>query len=245
MERDGEPDPELAPDVGDARRHARGRQGDPPPADGDALGVEDDPHRLDDVVVVVERLAHPHQHDVGDHAPAFRARPFAVGIAGQQHLAHDLRRAEVAHPGLGAGVAERAVERASDLRGQAERAPVLLGDEDGLGLGAVVEADEPFAGGVGGGEHARDAGAGDAESRAQPGPQRPSEGGHLLERGRAAMVDPVPDLPGAEGGQVEPGQRLGELRPAQPDQVAPVSGRRRHVSGRRPCRPGSPPDAPL
>ena len=101
-----------------------------------------------DVVVVEQRLAHAHQHDVGEQAFAARRRPLAVGVARQQDLADDLAGAEVAHQALGAGVAEAAGQGAADLRGQAERAAVLFGDEHALRLVAVGEAQQPLAGAV-------------------------------------------------------------------------------------------------
>ena len=76
-------------------------------------------------------------------------RPFAERVARHHHLADDLGRGEVAHQALRAGMAERAGQGAADLRRDAERAAILLGDVDGLDLLPVGEAQQPFARAVG------------------------------------------------------------------------------------------------
>ena len=116
----------------------------------DALAVHDDLHRLGDVLVIVQRLAHAHQHDGGEQPRrlALRARPFAIGIARGHELADDLRRAEVAHQRLRAGMAEPAGQGAADLGGDADRAAIFhrVGDIDRLRLLAVAEPEQEFAG---------------------------------------------------------------------------------------------------
>ena len=114
---------------------------------GEPVAVGGDRHRVAHVVEVVERLAHAHQHDVGDLAhraasgtergrrPAAPRRASRRAIARQQDLADDLLGLQVAHQPLRAGVAERAGERAADLARDAQRAAVGLGDVDGLDLG--------------------------------------------------------------------------------------------------------------
>ena len=75
-----------------------------------------------DAVQIVERLAHAHEDDVGEPAVFLGGRPFAEVVAGHLHLGDDLGGGQVAHQGLGAGVAEGAVQRAADLAGDAQRA---------------------------------------------------------------------------------------------------------------------------
>ena len=80
---------------------------------------------------VIERLAHPHEHDVADVV-------FQV-MTGGVPLGHDLvhfKRSNQAHLG---GLAETASHRATDLRRDAQRAPIATrgaatGNDDRLGL---------------------------------------------------------------------------------------------------------------
>src|SRR3546814_1455600 len=87
----------------------------------EAFGVQCDGDGCGSVLVVVERLAHAHEHDVGDLA-AFGRRsaivpgPLAEVVAGHHDLAHDLGRGEIAHQALGAGMAELAGEGAADRK---------------------------------------------------------------------------------------------------------------------------------
>ncbi len=84
------------------------------------------------VVVVGERFAHAHEHDVAD---ALRRR-----LRGTQHLLDDLAGVEVAlEPGL-AGRAERAAHRAPGLRRHAHRRALGVAHEHGLDLRAVARA---------------------------------------------------------------------------------------------------------
>src|SRR5690606_17310694 len=106
-----------------------------------------------DVLVIVERLAHAHHHHIGNGAVvAFAAagaawggyeaaivgpdaaRKIAEALARHQDLAEDFPCSEIAHERLRAGVAERAGERATDLRGHAQGAAVRFGDVDRLDL---------------------------------------------------------------------------------------------------------------
>ena len=67
----------------------------------------------------------------------------------QPHLADDLGGGEVAVEALLRGRAERAVERAAHLRGDAQRAAVFLGDVDHLEGLAVAARQQPLARAVG------------------------------------------------------------------------------------------------
>src|SRR5262249_9549212 len=121
----------------------------------DALIVGDDQKRIAHRLEIVKRLAHAHHHDVGDEpALALAVGPVIETIPRHHHLADDLARGEVAHQALRAGVAERAIERAADLRGDAQRAAVGFGDIDALDLMrpldpvAARQTQQPFAGAV-------------------------------------------------------------------------------------------------
>ena len=99
-------------------------------------------------VEIIERLAHAHENDVRDEAPAIvgnesavrcRAiREIAKPVARHHHLGDDLLGLEVAHQALRAGMAEGAGQRAADLAGDAERAAIDLGDIDAFDLGAAI-----------------------------------------------------------------------------------------------------------
>ncbi len=180
---------------------------------------------LRDVLVIVERLAHPHEHDVGDHAAVTRRRPLADGIARQHELADDLAGLEVAHELLRAGMAELAGERAADLRGDAQGAAVLLRNVHGLDEIAVGEPQEPLARAVRGLLVAHGHGTGEREVPLERLAQPARERGHRGEVGRAAVIDPVPELAGAEALEAEDGELLLELRAAEPDQVLLRLGR--------------------
>ena len=76
------------------------------------------------IVVIVEGLAHAHDHDIGE-PPFFAGRgPLIEGVTGDHELGHHLAGGEVAHQGLGAGTAEGAFQGAAHLGGEAQRATV-------------------------------------------------------------------------------------------------------------------------
>ena len=161
----------------DLRHDAAGGERDAPLRHGEAVAIGGDGHGIAHVVEIVERLAHAHQHDVGDLALGVgdqaavggrrSAGPVADAVARQQDLADDLLGLEVAHQTLRAGVAERAGERAADLARDAQRAAIVLGDVDRLDLGrarlvaALGKTQEPFARAVGGDLLGGDLGAGE------------------------------------------------------------------------------------
>src|SRR5262249_5306109 len=65
VQRDCQIDVQLAAAALDHRYHAGGRQGYAPLGNGDAVAIHYDRHGWGDIFVIVERLAHAHQHDVG------------------------------------------------------------------------------------------------------------------------------------------------------------------------------------
>ena len=228
MQRDRQADAHLLARLDDRRHDAGGRQRDAPLRQGQALAVGGDSHRLADIVVIVERLAHAHQHDIG-HQPAAirhdragrgrRVRQVAEPLARRQDLADDLVGQEVAHQALGAGVAEGAGQGAADLAGDAQRAAAFLGNVDGLDLdrppgAAGRKAEQPFAGAVDRDllvDHFR---PGDRIGLVQRLAQGAGDIRHLREIGDAAHIEPVPQLRDAHADllvrHADGGQRLAE-----------------------------------
>ena len=125
------------------RQHADGRERDPPRRNGQAVLVGEDPQRLHRRVVVVQRFAHAHQHDV----EALAEHPELA----QQHadLADDFAGRQVADDAHLAGQAEGALHRAADLGREAEGLRRRVGDEDRLDLLAVGEAEQELGRAVG------------------------------------------------------------------------------------------------
>ena len=117
-------------------------------------------------------------------------------------------------------MAEGAGQRAADLRRYTQRATVALRDVDGLDLLAVIEAQQPFPGAVGGGEGVADLGPTQLVSLGKLLTEAFREVGHRREIGRAAVVDPVPQLARAErlGAEIVHFRR--QLGAAQPDKIA-------------------------
>ena len=228
MERDGEIDAELGAGAVHHGDDAGGGQRDAAARERDALVVHRDRHRLGHVGVIVERFAHAHQDDGGEQAWAFphRAGPFVVGVARRHELADDLGGSEIACQALRAGVAEAAGESAADLGGDADGASVFLAvrDVDGLSLLSVAEAEQEFAGIVLAGLHDGGFRAGDDEVVRQLLLQRAGDGRHPGEVGLAAVVDPVPELLGAEGLLAEVSHLLGQFRAREADKVAATVG---------------------
>ena len=74
--------------------------------------------RLGDILIIIERLTHAHDDNIGKMArrAILGAWPFTIGIARCDELADDFRRAQIAHQGLRAGVAKAAGKRAANLR---------------------------------------------------------------------------------------------------------------------------------
>ncbi len=106
--------------------------------------------------------------------PASPVGEVAEPVAGKQQLGEDFLSRQVAHQPLRAGVAEIASQRAAHLAGDAERAPALLGNVDGLDLdrasgAARREAQQPFAGAVVGDLLLDDLRPGDGEIRLEQG----------------------------------------------------------------------------
>src|SRR5665811_843897 len=96
------------------RHDAGGRQRDAALGHREAFAIGGNGAGVAHVLEIVERLAHAHEHDIGDLAFAAGkprrvfgdgARPIADTVAGQHDLSDDLVRREIAHEPLRAGVA--------------------------------------------------------------------------------------------------------------------------------------------
>ena len=198
-------------DAAGGERHAAG-------ADGDAVEVVEDADGLEDVVVVREGLAHPHEDDVGEAARG--------DGGGGDELADDLAGLQVALEAALAGGAEGASEGAAGLRGDADRALVARGDDDAFDAHAVAAAEEELADAVVGALLVGVVGpGGDVVAFGEAVAQGGRDVRHRVPGDDAALLEPFPDLLGAEdrlpefragrlpfGGQEAPGKRLQRLR---------------------------------
>src|SRR6202008_4579004 len=110
---------------------------------------------------------------------------------GEPHLTDDLGGSEVAIEALLRGGAERAVEGAADLRGNAQRAALRLRDEyhfEGL---LRVRPEQPLAGTVRGALHRDDLRRAHFGAGAETGAQLLRHIRHFGEAAGPALVDPA------------------------------------------------------
>jgi hypothetical protein len=177
----------------------------------------------------VQRFAHPHEHDVGSCPQA------ADPLPQRQDLADDLVRLQVALETHERGLAEHAVERAPDLRRDAERDAPIGRHEHGLDRASFGKREEVLAGSVDpailpGNDGQRP----EIEVPGELGAEPRREVRHLLEGLGALVVEPVRDLPEAVLGET-PLLDLGpELLEAEPPDVPPErNGCDSGVHGRR------------
>ena len=143
MQRNGEPEllrpPGEAPHPG---QDAHGRDGDVPRADPEAVGCIEDRQRGVHRRPVEQRLPHAHEDDVGRQVRRIAKHDLP-------HLARDLEGGQVSPEAHPAGGAERALERAAGLRGDAKRPAAPGGDQDRLDRLAVGQPPEEFPGAIG------------------------------------------------------------------------------------------------
>ncbi|MDT4871009.1 hypothetical protein FQZ97_1061140 [compost metagenome] len=131
-------------------------------------------------------------------------------------------------------MAERAGQRAADLRRDTQCAAILLGDVDGfhldgreIGVLRIAEAEQPLAGAIARhlfGDNLRTI---ENEGIGQLLAHGLRHIGHTVEIGGAVDIEPVPQLVGAHarflvGGNPGRRQRLGEERLAQANQRRPA-----------------------
>ncbi len=195
--------------------------------------------RVAHILEIVERLAHPHHHDVGDAALALGRQALALGALGAEKiaepvardhdLADDLAGRQIAHQALRAGMAERAGQRAADLARDAERAAVAFRDIDAFDqmrpLACVFagKLEQPFAGAVGRHLLGHDLRPVEREMLVQFVAQRSCRCSTSASKSlRAAHIEPVPDLLRAHLAlalrHADAAQHLGKLRPRRADQ---------------------------
>ena len=169
--------------------------------------------------------------------PSRAGRPFAERVARDQHLRHDLGRAQIAHQRHGAGVAEAAGQRAADLGRDAQGTAVVLGDED-RSRPPARRRSAAATSGCRRRSAARPTIVGRAteQASAEPAAQVARQRGHRRERGGTAVVEPVEQLARAQAAAARsgsPSRRGGFQRgDVEPDQARPA------VGGERPRRGG-------
>ena len=95
----------------------------------DSLGIEQNAHGGHRRVIVEQRLALAHQHDV-----RLRRELLAIFLERDQDLPHDFARREIADQPQLRGEAEMAIDGASRLRRNANRLAPFARHEDGLDL---------------------------------------------------------------------------------------------------------------
>ena len=142
VQRDGQPDLQaLVGQPPHLRHQTRRRQRDAAGAQPQPVRVHQQPDRAQRLVVVGQRLAHAHEHDVGH-----RSRRAAEA----QHLLDDLARLEIAGEAELAGDAEDAAHRAAGLRRDADRLAARPSSGrvhlDGFDLLAIVQAQQQLGG---------------------------------------------------------------------------------------------------
>jgi hypothetical protein len=211
----------------DERHQPRSRHGDLALGQAEAVVVEQDLQRRQHLAVVGQGLAHAHEHHVGDDAVILgkivtgrqAARGPAERLRREPDLRHDLGGGQVAREPLRAGRAERAVHGAADLRGDAQRAAVILGDEHGLDGLALARLGHPFARAVGRGLLGDQLRRTDDEHGGQLGAQFLAEVGHQREVVDAAPVDPAHHLVGAVRCLAHFGKTRPQRRAVETEQV--------------------------
>ena len=161
-----------------------------PLSDVNSLRAADKVQEFQHVVVVVERLARAHQHDVGDL--------LAAVLLHEQNFVQNLARGQIALFAVQAGRAELAAHAAADLRRDADGYAVLIMHQHGLHAVAVPHPPQVF--------HravylthllARHLGHGQHEIFGQPRAQILGQIGHLF-KGLHPLVKPFEDLSRAE-----------------------------------------------
>jgi hypothetical protein len=156
------------------------------------LRIREHPQRFHCLVVVVEGLAHAHQHDVeGGLAHVQRAGK-------DTHLAHDFTGGQVPYQTHLAGQAERARHRAADLGRNAEGHRRRIRDEDRFDVPAVDEPQQELLRAIGRHFALLERRRRQREVISELSPQLQRQVGHRGGIGDAAAIDPAEDLSRAE-----------------------------------------------
>ena len=186
--------------------------------DREAFGVHEHAQGLHGRVVVEQRLAHPHHHDV----PALLARRRLRHDRG--HLAQDLVHLEVALVAGDAGQAERALERAAGLGGDADGAPRRLRDVDALDGGAVLQAEEVLDRTVEGLAALGHLGPAQRMLRVDLRARGLRQVRHLVDGADPLAVEPAVELVAAVCGLSQRGRDRRQRLAREPEEVGPLTG---------------------
>ena len=102
---------------------------------GDGVRIEQDSQRGEHRLVIQQRLALAHQHDV-----CLRLQRRAIVLQRDEHLPHDFARREIAHQAERRRQAKPAIHRAARLRRDANRLAIFFGHEHGFDVGGLGRA---------------------------------------------------------------------------------------------------------
>ena len=161
--------------------------------------VKHHPQRRYQRMVILQRLAHAHHHDVGDDALANpQLEPLAQMMLGVPKLADDLAGRQVAAETLVARRAKAATHRTTRLRGHAQRAAVGFRDEHRLYRIATANIEQPLDRAVGRGLLAEQGQRPNHGHTRQLVTQGLGEVRHASEIALALLVDPAKQLNGAK-----------------------------------------------
>ncbi len=161
--------------------------------------VRKDPQRLHRLVVVVERLAHPHQHDIETAGEQ-------VQLPGENaDLPDDFAGRQVAVDAHLAGQAERAAHRAANLGRQAEGCAWIarsgfagVRDVDRFDRPPVVEPEQELDGPVGRGLPLHDRRRANPTFTFESRAELTAEVGHRIEISDTVPMNPLEHLPRVE-----------------------------------------------
>ena len=156
------------------------------------LFVGEDAQRFHRLVVAVQRLAHPHQHD------AERGVAHVECVDEDAHLTGDLAGGQISDESHLPSEAERAGHRAADLRGHAEGHRRCVRDEHRLDGAAVGETEKKFLSAVDRGLALDYLRRGNRETGGERRTQIARKIRHRRGIGDAAAIDPAKNLTGVK-----------------------------------------------
>ena len=171
-------------------------------ADVEPLLRGDQLQKAQHVLVVIQGLAHAHQHNVGDALPGVHG--------GRLHLGENLRGGKVAGKAALACGAKATVHFTPNLGGNANGSSVVVVHQHAFHMLPIGQAEQVFHRAVLGDALALHLGPGDVVPLGQVLPQGAGEVGHLGEV-RHAPVEPAVHLLGPVLGQAQGGQLLLKL----------------------------------
>jgi hypothetical protein len=184
--------------------------------------IEHDAQRRHDVVEVRQGFAHSHHDHVADRTfgrllgrQPGGVRRLLQRVGRPPQLADDFRGAEVAVEALPAGGAERALQRAAHLGGNAQGAAAGFRDEHRLDGVAPTDRQQPLARAVG------SRGLGDQPRKLDRGVllQALAQALRQVEVGLAQLVQPAQRLAGAERLLADLQKEVGEALRVQIEQI--------------------------